>query len=66
MPWRLSVVWSVYISNDTKHDIDSTVDLVDGHFVTRDGLYGKKQICWKAECRSVVCVCVVPVPCDRF
>lgn len=29
MHWCLSVVWSVYILNDTKSDIGSTVDLVD-------------------------------------
>lgn len=43
MHWCLSVVWSVYILNNTKSDIGSTVDLVDAIILCRGGLYGKKK-----------------------
>lgn len=43
MHWCFSVVWSVYILNDTKSDIGSTVDVVDAIILWHGGLCGKKK-----------------------
>lgn len=43
MHWCLSVVWSVYILNDTKSDIGSTVDLVDAIVLWHGGEKKKRK-----------------------
>lgn len=60
MHWCLSVVWSVYILNDTKSDIGSTVDLVDTIVLWHGGLYGKKILIILSRRRVVfsgLCLC---------
>lgn len=70
MQWCLYVVWSVYILNNTKSDIGSTVDLVDAIILWHDGLYGKKKknpvekqsgVQWFVFVSSMCCVTVFSI-----